>query len=165
MSLLPLLEVDELTLNECMTFSLALISLTFTVCEYIRKRESDKANILLSYNKRFVSDETIQKVIVYAQEIDENRGKPSFDSTSLTAPKQSEFCLFVRFYEELQTAIDANGFNKENICRLYAYYAIEVYNNHKDKIGNVDKDESWFLFRKFCKDMIKEEQKLNITHN
>lgn len=153
----------DIDFKDCVTFAIAIITLAFTFGEYLSKKESDKTNLLLSYNERFIKDEKIQKVITYLQYFDENRDKPSFDPKSIEEPKKSEFILFARFFEELQTIIESNNIDKEYVCRLYAYYAIEAYDNHKDKIGTVE-DNSWHLFRTFCEEMKKVEEKLEIKH-
>lgn len=155
--------LHDMDFKDCVAFGITIITLAFTFSEYLSKKESDKVNLLLSYNERFVKDEKIQKVITYLQYFDENRDKPSFDPKSIEEPKKSEFILFARFFEELQTIIESNNIDKEYVCRLYAYYAIEAYDNHKDKIGTVE-DNSWHLFRTFCKEMKKVEKKLKIKH-
>lgn len=150
--------------EECWKFAVACVTLAFTFCQYLDKKESNKANLLLSYNQRFMSDESVQKVITYVQYYDENKGNESFDFTSIEEPEKSEFIKFARFFEELQSFVKSNNIDKEYVCRLYAYYAVEAYINHQEKIGDIDTDESWFLFRSFCQDMMEVEKTLKIKH-
>lgn len=148
----------------CLTFTTAVITLSFSFAQYMNKKESDRTNLLLSYNKRFISDEKIQSVISYLQIFDENRNNPSFNPRDIKEPSGADFIFFARFFEELETIIDVNNIDKTYVCRLYGYYAVEAYKYHKKKIGNVDNDNSWYLFRKFCKSMIEIERDLDISH-
>lgn len=156
--------LSDLDLKDCATFAISVTTIAFTYGEYLSKKDADKTEMLLSYNKRFIEDETIQKVVTYLQYFDENRDKPNFDPTSVEEPKKADFILFARFFEELQSLVQSHNIDKEYVCRLYAYYAVEAYINHKEKIGEVETDNSWFLFRSFCLDMMKIEESLNIKH-
>lgn len=163
-NVMQLFDLWNVTIEVCWKFSVACVTLAFTFGQYLEKKESDKAKLLLSYNERFMSDESIQKVIAYVQYHDENINNESFDCASIEEPTKNEFVKFARFFEELQSVIVSNNIDKKYVCRLYAYYAVEAYTKHQKKIGDVDTDESWFLFRSFCQNMMEVERTLNIKH-
>lgn len=147
------------------TFCATLVTAVVAISGCVQKIYEDKTKLLLSYNERFVQDETIQKVIKFLQKYE---GKELTSECLCTedAPQPHEFQLFARFFEELNVVIQENGLNKKNACRLFAYYAIEVYDKNK-QVAIVDDDldvESWYLFSTFIRDMKKTEKKLGITH-
>lgn len=150
----------NITPEHCFTIVFSFCTIVFAIVEYTRKLDSDRNQLMMDYNKRFITNSEIQSVIRFLQRFD---GQKTIPEAVAEKPGKSEIFLFARFFEELQVSRKVYGFDEKTVCRLYAYYAIEAY--HKKLIDNVDDDESWRVFRDFCNEMEDIECILGIYHD
>lgn len=148
--------LNDISFGACFTIVATTVTLSLTFMQYFEKKKSDKMMLLQDFNKRFMNDEVIQKVIYFLQMCDETGQVPETGR-----PETTEFQMFARFFEELQQAKMDCGFEDETVCRLFAYYAITAYDFNL--IGDMT-DESWHLFVTFVKEMKSIEKGLNIKH-
>lgn len=107
--------------------------------EYKLHMEREKAATLAKYNERYATDPNIQKVTNYLLWRSDNQmfgakpdkvlygGKDEDD----IKPTKNQVELFMRFFEELQLAIDAGRIDIDSANNLFAYYAHEL-----PRIGN-----------------------------
>ena len=121
------------------TAVIALVACWYSKKEYDSHKEREKAATLAKYNERYATDPNIQKVTNYLLWRSDNQtlgvkpdkvlygGKDEDD----IKPTKNQVELFMRFYEELQLAIDAGRIDVDSANNLFAYYAHEL-----PRIGN-----------------------------
>ena len=139
------------SVGTCTTAVIAVIALCYTMREYELHKKSEKAKILSEYNQRYCSDENIIRVVKRLM-ADED----SEENVDITYEKE----MFLRFFEELEYAIEQQQLSKEVVYDLFSYYAIDASERGIFFLEDI-KSESWERFHKFVNDMreIREKRK------
>ena len=131
------------------TLCATIFAIFYAVKEYRLHCKQNKADVLHKYNERYSSDENIKKVIEYL--ISQKDGKDIPDGKT---PSLYEKEMFLRFFEELEYAIESGALDAELTYYMFAYYALEVAKLKGSFIEDYNNKE-WNRFRAFIKRMNK----------
>ena len=137
------------------TLILAWAAFSYTKREYSLHLAKGQSETLSHFNERYSSDKNIEKVVTYYINKIEN-------TPHITEPTIFEKEMFLRFFEELQYAIEQNAISKDMAFYMFSYYAIKAYEEGDDFVNDMHKG-NWKRFCKFAKDMlqIKNKSKYN----
>ena len=61
--------------------------------------------------------------------------------------------MFLRFFEELQYAIEQKSLSKEIVYDMFSYYAIEAY-KEKENFYKNEEENNWLRFKTFAESML-----------
>lgn len=138
------------------TAIISYMALSYARKEYKAHKQREESEVLSSFNERYSTDDHIAKVLDYL--IDPSNNKRFHDvgissTTDIsTPPSVNDKEMFMRFFEELQYAIEQKRLTKQIVYDMFAYYALEV-----DKMGEKFVEDyhhsSWIRFRRFVKEM------------
>lgn len=115
----------------------------YAIKEYKSHQKQSKASVLSKYNERYSNDKNIEKVVQYLILKD----KCGFIPPE-RVPDTCEKEMFLRFFEELQYAIDAEYIDKNTAYDMFAYYALKAYELQENFVSDIKKTE-WTRFRRF----------------
>ena len=127
------------------TTCIAYAAFHYTKREYELFREKERAETLSAFNERYSADDNIAAVVTYLSKIDEYPN-----------PEPSTFQkeMFLRFFEELQYAIEKRTISEELVYDMFAYYALKAY-DMKYKFYNEEDEKYWLRFCAFVNRMKK----------
>lgn len=140
------------------TLLVALFSALYVKKEYDKHIEEERTKLLCEYNHRYSVDKHIECVIEWMLQIaimDESGNIIGVNRQIKNIPPnihQKE--MFMRFFEELQLQIEKRKLNKQDVKKLFSYYALvfdKIEEYHCD-ITDYNKIE-WETFRNFVKQM------------
>lgn len=137
---------------EVLTFLVSVVmailagwAFVYTKREYSLHLAKEQANTLSHYNERYSSDENISKVVTYFIQKMER-------TSNITNPTTFEKEMFLRFFEELQFAIEQKAISKKIAYEMFSYYAIKAYEEGKLFVEDMF-DGNWNRFCLFAKEM------------
>lgn len=169
------------TIIEGITCGIACGALSYTIREYRRAKERNKANALAKFNERYTTEPSIRAVIQWltlnefspayrllnlsrqktnhTSESEKSNGKQleKYTGSELVirnnaAPTLYDFEVTARFFEEIEYAITQGYLDSETACEFFGYYAPQVSLYLSDyNTGN----NPWRLYRKFVRRCIK----------
>lgn len=134
------------------TSIIAWAAFTYTKREYGLHLAKEQADSLSHYNERYSSDENISKVVTYFIQKMER-------TSNISIPTTFEKEMFLRFFEELQFALEQKAISKEMAYEMFAYYAIKAYDEGKLFVDDMF-DGNWKRFCLFAKEMKRIENKV-----
>lgn len=146
------------------TAIISYMALSYARNEYDAHKQKEESEALSSFNERYCTDEHIANVLNFL--IDFSKCKELHDvETCLkiekNPPSVNDKEMFMRFFEELQYAIEQKRLSKQIVYDMFAYYALEV-----DKMGEKFVEDyhhsSWIRFRRFVKEMKQVKNNHNI---
>ena len=133
------------------TAIIAGIALNYAMKEYNLHKKREESDILAKFNERYSTDENIQKSLKDLIVLKKNK--------NVNNPEVlNHHEMFLRFFEELQIAIENKALNPEIVCYMFAYYAIEA-DRCDDFVSKEDNYQTWKRFKVFVQDMKKIAQK------
>lgn len=133
---------------------IALIALVYSIMEYNSHKKREQSETLSKYNERYSNDENIKKVVTYLICKMKCPDVPDYLGTF-------EKEMFLRFFEELQYAINQKSLSEDIVYDLFAFYAIRAYENFNIFIEDKDRN-NWTRFITFAKTMQKIEKSRKI---
>lgn len=144
---------------EWCTFLITAIGLMSAGCEYDNHKKEMRTQLLLEYNKRYMEDSAVRKVVDYIVNPQQTK------SEDKKIPTLFEKELFMRFFEELYLLIDDKQLPVDKVHYMFAYYVLEFdknYNLREDvkDYPQDDKSKDWKYYFKFVQKM-KEYEKVN----
>lgn len=163
----PLINTDQLF--DTITCYVAIVSAIYALYQYYNYTEREKYEKLSRLSERFASDKNIKRVVKSLIACyNEEYGKKFFNISTFeeSTPKKNETDkipsekvifereLFLRFFEEIQYALDTGSLDKEIVCYYFAYYAV-VASLIGEKFVEDYNDITWKEFRIFADDMAK----------
>lgn len=143
-----------------LTIIITIIALYIAKKEYSLHKKQTKADTLSKYNERYSTDDNIKETVKELMSIaDGNKLQtPALEKDRTPVIFRRE--MFLRFFEELQNAIDKDALDKEEVCYAFAYYAMVADNCGKDFVPDYE-GTSWQQFKLFVKAMKKIAKKNN----
>lgn len=146
------------------------VGVIYAIIEYRAHKKREKTATLLKYNERYANDPVIQKVANYL--LWRSDGSPYLkrlpfnckkqidttlyegESEEQIKPTKYQVELFMRFYEELQTAINLELLDMKDVKNLFAYYALLLVDIGIDLLPvDYPDGETWCDFQDFIKQM------------
>ena len=127
------------------TAYIALAAFQYTKKEFSLYQEKEKSEILSAFNERYSTDCNIKAVVTYLNKIDE---------FPISEPSTFQKEMFLRFFEELQYAIEKKVISEELVYDMFAYYALKAY-DIKFKFYNEEDEINWLRFNAFIRCMNK----------
>lgn len=141
-------------LGELATIATAIIAgcgLRFAKKEYKLHKQRAESETLAKFNERFTHDKNINETIEELIEFDQNQRKTDKEGNrDMKKLRQHE--MFLRFYEELQIALENKALDAEHVCYMFAYYAIQ-YERDLYHIYIKDDDNTWKRYHLFVQTM------------
>ena len=141
-------------LSALFTLLLAYFAFQYTKKEFRLHLEKEQSETLSHYNERYSSDENIKIVINYLL----------WDSglKISSQPPINDFNkeMFLRFFEELQYAIEKKSLTKEIVYEMFAHYAIKAFDKGTDFVEDIN-EFYWYRFRTFAISMKKIDKTKN----
>lgn len=135
---------------------LSLLSILWIIKEYYAYKRREEANVLSSFNQRYSTDKNIQAVVEYLMMYEDIRNKKGF-TYPMPSPTPFQKELFLRFFEELQIAIENKSLPKDKAYDMFAHYALEA-DKELNFVADI-KDDCWKRFHSFINEMKKIEIK------
>lgn len=111
---------------------------------------------LLSNTNKFVNKDVLcnESLVLLTNSlkgtIAERKSKTNTDYEVSTYDKD----MFMRFFEELEYAIQKKVMNEKEVYDIFSFYALKVYDLNVEFVDDFDKPY-WSLFKSFCKRMKK----------
>lgn len=146
-------------------FALFTLAITFAALYYAKKeyslhKKQTKADTLSRYNERYSTDDNIKDTVKELLSVANGKKiqTPNLEEDKTPVIFRRE--MFLRFFEELQNAIDKDALDKEEVCYAFAYYAMVADNCGKDFVPDYE-GTSWQQFKLFVKAMKKIAKKNN----
>jgi hypothetical protein len=146
-------------------FALFTLAITFAALYYAKKeyslhKKQTKADTLSRYNERYSTDDNIKETVKELMLVPDGDQiqTPSLEKDRTPIIFRHE--MFLRFFEELQNAIDKDALDKEEVCYAFSYYAIVANSCGKDFVPDYE-GTSWQQFKRFVKAMKKIAKKNN----
>lgn len=149
-------DVDFSALGDMLSGVAAAIAVFYAIVQYKSYLEDRKTKTLNEFNQRYVSDESIEKVIrwmVANAKYDENGrivGKdPEKNEGEMPSIYDKE--MFMRFFEELNILINKGLLNEKDTLKMFAYYALvfDEYPSFREDIRDYDNKKQWYDFHQF----------------
>lgn len=141
---------------------IATIAAVFFAWWQIRQyKKRERANTFARFSERYSNDKNIQAVVQLLMREEEGITLPQKKldpkkETNLNFQKE----MFLRFFEELQIALEAKTLDPKVVYDEFAYYALRAYEmgtNFYDGLTLPKVKEccngSWYRFRKFVREM------------
>lgn len=128
------------------TTVIAVWAFKYTREQYNRYLEKEQSDTLSHYNERYSRDLNIKKVVKY---LIDKKDNPNNEYTLNTFEKE----MFLRFFEELQYAIEQKSLSKEIVYDMFSYYAIEAY-KEKENFYKNEEENNWLRFKTFAESML-----------
>ena len=145
-------------LGTIITAIIAGFALFYSIKEYRNHRLQAKVTVLSKYNERYSSSPEIKNVIKYLiarEEYDKNpkllSNKAKLRESIVNSPVRDRE-MFMRFFGELQAAINADLIDKEYAKVMFGYYAVAA-NKLGEKFVPDYHEVYWTLFRNFAESM------------
>ena len=129
---------------------LSLIPILLVVKEYLAYKERERANTLVLFNERYSNDKNIKEVVEYLIMYEDYKTKRGLLYPS-PSPSVYQKEIFLRFFEELQIAIEAKSLSKNIVYDMFAHYAL-VADKHKYFVSDYN-NNCWHRFHSFIKEM------------
>ena len=133
-----------------------VIALIYAIKEYSSHKERAKYETYSKMNERYCSDPAIKKVleclIISYYKNDFNIEKFKIISTIYNLSTNDRE-LFMRFFEELNYAIEKQAIEEEDACYYFGYYAIIAYLMGEDFIQDFNERGQWIRFKYFAEKM------------
>lgn len=152
---------------DAITCYVAIVSAIYAFYQYYNYKEREKYEKLSRLSERFASDKNIKSVMKSLIACyNEKDGKSFFNVKTfeeLTPKKNNspetpcekiiyERELFLRFFEEIQYALDTGSLDKEVVCYYFSYYAVVASLMGKIFVEDYN-DITWQEFRTFADNM------------
>ena len=136
---------------------IGLIALIYTINEYRAHKDRRKADVLASFNNRYMESQSVKRVLEDLIALDDkNTCKFCISENSMTCVNViNDRELFLRFFEELNYAIESDSIDKETVFDLFAYYALKADKLGKRFVSDYEEGDNWKTFKSFCKKMKK----------
>lgn len=156
-------EIIQLTLDALLIIITGYAFL-YAMKEYKLHQKREKAETLARFNERYSNDKNIEAVVLLLMRIEEgitpDKAEQNEDDMKLNYQKE----MFLRFFEELQIAIEAGALDKKLVYDIFAFYALkafemgeEFYEELTPKQTEETNNGNWYQFRKFITEMYKYE--------
>lgn len=146
------------------TVIISYMALSYARKEYEAHKQKEESEALSSFNERYCTDEYIANVLNFLIDLSKCKELHGVETCLITEnnpPSVNDKEMFMRFFEELQYAIEQKRLSKQIVYDMFAYYALEV-----DKMGEKFVEDyhhsSWIRFRRFVKEMKQVKNNHNI---
>lgn len=130
--------------------------------QYRNYKEREKYDKLSRLSERFASDKNIQKVMESLLKC-YNEDSKCFCINDFKHEQTSDKEMFLRFFEELQYAIDTSSLDEDIVCYYFSYYAVLANLMGKNFVEDYDSG-SWTKFIEFAENMKKIADKKKYFH-
>lgn len=131
------------------TLCATAFAIYYAVKEYRLHCKQSKADILHKYNERYSRDENIKKVVEYLI-LKKEEKDISIDKHPSTFEKE----MFLRFFEELEYAIESEALDAKLTYDMFAFYALEAAKLGENFVSDYN-ENSWGSFKAFINRMKK----------
>ena len=132
------------------------LALIFAFIEYRLHKKTTQYDTYSKMNERYCNDKAIQKVLncmlnSYEGEV-LNIGKFKYVSMVKNLSVNDKE-MFLRFFEELNYAVEKKSIKKEKACYFFGYYAIVAYLMGNDFVSDLTDKGMWSGFKELAIDM------------
>ena len=119
-------------------------ALGLSILEYTKYKKRERVHILTQLNVRFTTDQDINYVIKYLEELEDNNEK------AMGIPNIHQLEMYMRFFEEICCLLKSNALKRNIVYYMFGHYVL-VFANNKDKWpSELGYDKGyWHLFRDF----------------
>lgn len=146
-----------IAIGTVITALVAVVALAYSIKQYNLHREQRKISVLAKYNERYCASTEIKHVIEYLMaeeeysEVSTVSNENKYRASALKAPERDRE-MFMRFFAEIQMAINAGLIDKEYAKVMFGYYAVAASNLGVKFVSDYNA-EYWSLFRSFAESM------------
>lgn len=146
-----------IAIGTVITALVAVIALVYSIRQYNFHREQRKISVLAKYNERYCASPEIKHVIEFLMAEEEYREEHTvtkekkYRESAFKAPERDRE-MFMRFFAEIQVAINAGLIDKEYAKVMFGYYAVAASNLGVKFVSDYNA-EYWSLYRSFAESM------------
>ena len=132
-------------------------ALVFAYFQYRLHQKTNKYETYSKMNERYCSDKAIQKVLDCMLKSYDKKGEFDInifkDISTKSNLSDNDKEMFLRFFEELNYAVEKRAIGIEDACYFFGYYAIVAYLMEEDFVSDFSCGGMWIGFKELAKEM------------
>ena len=141
-------------ISSFLTALIAGFALVVSIVEYRNHIKREKAKTLSNFNERYVNDKSIERVTkLLTKYLDDGENNEEKDDIKkqFSQLELYDIEMFIRFFEEVEYAIEAGALDEKEIRYMFAYYALAAAETKPVK-KEITTDD-WYVFKHFVSRM------------